>query len=416
MHLILEQQVSLASPQAAFDRLGAAIATVTPTRSDAGRRGAPRDRVQQAEDGLRARPRHGDARRFAARVAGGASRRRGARCADRAPRIGRWTADIYLTMCLLRDDEWPTATSRSRRRPEIGAHPPAGTFPTRSSRSSRNAGTRTEPSRRASSGSTTSASATAPLDVLSSRSRRCCATRPRAVALAGQKSADGRPLVEHKRHERRRARSSRGSPSVRTTRVRLGRGAGGDATGSQDGVRDIEHVDGDQQLRAAGPASVDSASQVDSHSVATTPIASTGSATSIANSLSTDRADSRHLHEPRPIAVSLAPRDAARLNTIGSRVHQGFATPMQQPAAFAGSKDRASTAVATRWPTCIAARHPIIGADRRPLAADDASRGLRGVLLPRTIRGRRELRGRSAGRPAMPATWHDVSMLDAPAT
>ena len=110
VHLILEQQVSLASAQAAFDRLGVAVGgAITP------------DAVLTLDDAqLRAigfsRQKAGYARDLATAMLEGFSldalagepddEVRRALVAHRG--IGRWTADIYLTMCLLRPDIWPS--------------------------------------------------------------------------------------------------------------------------------------------------------------------------------------------------------------------------------------------------------------------------------------------------------------------
>ncbi len=108
VHLILEQQVSLASAQAAFDRLGAAIGEVTPdaflTLDDTALRGIGFSRQKT-----------GYARELATAMLDGFSLEPLASLPDDEVRaeltahrgIGRWTADIYLTMCLLRDDVWP---------------------------------------------------------------------------------------------------------------------------------------------------------------------------------------------------------------------------------------------------------------------------------------------------------------------
>ncbi len=109
VHLILEQQVSLASAQAAFDRLRTAVGDpVTPagllTLDDAALRtvgfsrqkaGYARDLAAALDDGfdLDALERLPDADVRAALM-----RLRG---------IGRWTADIYLIMSLRRPDVWP---------------------------------------------------------------------------------------------------------------------------------------------------------------------------------------------------------------------------------------------------------------------------------------------------------------------
>jgi DNA-3-methyladenine glycosylase II len=109
VHLILEQQVSLASARAAFDRLGAALGgEVTP----AGVLGL--DDVQLRAIGF-SRQKAGYARDLAAAMLDGFSLEGLALAPDDEVRraliahrgIGRWTADIYLTMCLLRPDVWP---------------------------------------------------------------------------------------------------------------------------------------------------------------------------------------------------------------------------------------------------------------------------------------------------------------------
>jgi len=108
VHLILEQQVSLASAQAAFNRLVVALGEVTPTGVlglDDGqmraigfsrqKTGYVRDLALALNDGF-------DLATLEARtddeVRAALTQHRG---------IGRWTADIYLTMCLLRPDIWP---------------------------------------------------------------------------------------------------------------------------------------------------------------------------------------------------------------------------------------------------------------------------------------------------------------------
>ncbi len=109
VHLILEQQVSLASAQAAFDRLRAALGgRIDPTGvlglSDAELKavGFSRQKTGYARtlanamldgfdlDALNGMP--DDEVRLALTA---------------LPGIGPWTADIYLTMCLLRPDVWP---------------------------------------------------------------------------------------------------------------------------------------------------------------------------------------------------------------------------------------------------------------------------------------------------------------------
>jgi DNA-3-methyladenine glycosylase II len=108
VHLILEQQVSLASAQAAFDRLAAAIGDVTPEAF-----------VTLDDPQLRAigfsRQKTGYARGLATALVDGFDLSSLGRRSDdevraelmRHPGIGRWTADVYLTMCLLRPDVWP---------------------------------------------------------------------------------------------------------------------------------------------------------------------------------------------------------------------------------------------------------------------------------------------------------------------
>ncbi|HYG71395.1 MAG TPA: DNA-3-methyladenine glycosylase 2 family protein [Actinomycetota bacterium] len=109
VHLILEQQVSLASALAAFGRLRVALGEVTPEAflglDDGSLRGIgfsrqkagyARDLALAMLDGfdlaaLERRP-DDEVRRELTRLRG----------------IGRWTADVYLTMCLLRPDVWPS--------------------------------------------------------------------------------------------------------------------------------------------------------------------------------------------------------------------------------------------------------------------------------------------------------------------
>jgi DNA-3-methyladenine glycosylase II len=108
VHLILEQQVSLASALAAFDRLTAALGVVTPVAflrlTDAELRaigfsgqkaGYARGLALALDDGLDlgalAELPEDEVRRSLMELRG----------------VGRWTADVYLTMCLLRPDVWP---------------------------------------------------------------------------------------------------------------------------------------------------------------------------------------------------------------------------------------------------------------------------------------------------------------------
>jgi DNA-3-methyladenine glycosylase II len=109
VHLILEQQVSLASAQAAFDRLDVALrGRVTPSGL-----------LRLGDDQLRAigfsRQKAAYARGLAIAVLDGLDLGALGALDDDEVRasltaikgIGRWTADVYLTMCLLRPDVWP---------------------------------------------------------------------------------------------------------------------------------------------------------------------------------------------------------------------------------------------------------------------------------------------------------------------
>ena len=108
VHLILEQQVSLASAQASFDRLVVALGEVTP----AGVLGL--DDTQMRAVGF-SRQKTGYARDLARALDDGFDLATLEALTDDEVRlaltqhrgIGRWTADIYLTMCLLRPDVWP---------------------------------------------------------------------------------------------------------------------------------------------------------------------------------------------------------------------------------------------------------------------------------------------------------------------
>jgi DNA-3-methyladenine glycosylase II len=120
--LILEQQVSLASARAAFDRLTAEIGAVEP-----GRLLALDDTTLRQVGFSRQKTRY--ARALAAALLDGSldldalatlgdDAARGALVA--LPGIGPWTADVYLLACLGRPDLWPvgdialqTATQRA---------------------------------------------------------------------------------------------------------------------------------------------------------------------------------------------------------------------------------------------------------------------------------------------------------------
>ena len=109
IHIILEQQVSLASARAAFDRLLALATPLTPTRF-----------LELDDATLRtvgfSRQKTGYSRHLAQAIVTGAFDIDGlAALPDDAARtalvarkgIGPWTADIYLLMCLGRPDVWP---------------------------------------------------------------------------------------------------------------------------------------------------------------------------------------------------------------------------------------------------------------------------------------------------------------------
>ena len=108
VHLILEQQVSLASALAAFDRLRIATGDLTPDAF------LTLDDRSLREIGF-SRQKAGYARDLAIALNDGFDLAALDRMADDAVRrsligfrgIGRWTADVYLTMCLLRPDVWP---------------------------------------------------------------------------------------------------------------------------------------------------------------------------------------------------------------------------------------------------------------------------------------------------------------------
>jgi DNA-3-methyladenine glycosylase II len=115
IHLILEQQVSLASARAAFDRLVHDLGDVSPAAL-----------LRLDDSRLRAigfsRQKAGYARALAASLLDGFDLTALERLSDdevraelmRHPGIGRWTADIYLTMCLLRPDVWPNGDQALR--------------------------------------------------------------------------------------------------------------------------------------------------------------------------------------------------------------------------------------------------------------------------------------------------------------
>jgi DNA-3-methyladenine glycosylase II len=110
VHIVLEQQVSLASAQAAFDRLGAALDVLTPDRFL-----GLNDEQLLAIGFSRQKTRY--VRNLAQAVESGSLDLEGlARLADEDANgalvaltgVGPWTASIYLLMALRRPDVWPT--------------------------------------------------------------------------------------------------------------------------------------------------------------------------------------------------------------------------------------------------------------------------------------------------------------------
>jgi DNA-3-methyladenine glycosylase II len=109
VHLILEQQVSLASAQAAFDRLRAALGgSVEPdgvlglTDAELRTIGFSRQKTGYARTLANAMLEGFDLGALAAMPDDEVRK-----ALTAMPGIGPWTADIYLTMCLLRPDVWP---------------------------------------------------------------------------------------------------------------------------------------------------------------------------------------------------------------------------------------------------------------------------------------------------------------------
>lgn len=109
VHLVLEQQVSLASAQAAFDRLVAATGTLTPDallRLDDARMldiGFSRQKARYAR-ALAIAVREG---RLDLDALADADDDEVDRRLTALPGIGPWTATIYRLMVLLRPDAWP---------------------------------------------------------------------------------------------------------------------------------------------------------------------------------------------------------------------------------------------------------------------------------------------------------------------
>jgi DNA-3-methyladenine glycosylase II len=110
VHIILEQQVSLASAKAAFARLQEAADPLTPERF-----------LEFTDDQLKAigfsRQKSGYCRELSRSILHGDLDLDGLACMDdeairarlmEVKGIGRWTADIYLLMAMLRPDVWPS--------------------------------------------------------------------------------------------------------------------------------------------------------------------------------------------------------------------------------------------------------------------------------------------------------------------
>jgi DNA-3-methyladenine glycosylase II len=110
VHIILEQQVSLASARAAFHRLSMAVSPLSPEGflelSDGSLKimGFSRQKISYTR-GLAERIVQGNLNLHALRGMGDADARSALR---RVKGIGPWSADIYLLMALRRPDVWPS--------------------------------------------------------------------------------------------------------------------------------------------------------------------------------------------------------------------------------------------------------------------------------------------------------------------
>jgi DNA-3-methyladenine glycosylase II len=110
VHIILEQQVSLASARAAYVRLRRRVARLTPARFldlDAGalrRCGFSRQKTDYCRHLARSIVERRLVLRSLAALADGEVRSE----LTRIKGIGSWSADIYLLMALRRPDVWPT--------------------------------------------------------------------------------------------------------------------------------------------------------------------------------------------------------------------------------------------------------------------------------------------------------------------
>jgi DNA-3-methyladenine glycosylase II len=129
IHIILEQQVSLASARAAYDRLLAAASPLTPDRF------LELDDAQLKRIGF-SRQKTAYGRELAGAILGGRLDLAGLETLDDADvrseltgikGIGPWTADIYLLMALRRPDVWPSGdlalASAAQRVKRLAARP-----------------------------------------------------------------------------------------------------------------------------------------------------------------------------------------------------------------------------------------------------------------------------------------------------
>jgi DNA-3-methyladenine glycosylase II len=111
VRIILEQQVSLASGRAAYDRLARAVGSVSPTSLAATDQGTLEGAGLTRQKARYLRELGAAAATGVLDIDGLAARDdatvRSALCAIRG--IGPWTADVYLLMALRRPDVWPAA-------------------------------------------------------------------------------------------------------------------------------------------------------------------------------------------------------------------------------------------------------------------------------------------------------------------
>lgn len=109
VHIILEQQVSLASARAAFDRLGETLGEVTPSGllslDDESLRRIGFSRQKTRYTRILANAVQSGALNLA--ELGTLPDEKARQTLMRLKGVGKWTADIYLLMALLRADVWP---------------------------------------------------------------------------------------------------------------------------------------------------------------------------------------------------------------------------------------------------------------------------------------------------------------------